>query len=242
MADSTPPVGDSSKPSDRRETVRITLPPRPMQTPPPTATAGVTAASTAVGKGPGTVPAIPVPQKKETSRLKKTTGKVPGATRPALPVVPPPTIRSQPVAQAPSTVAAAPPPTIRSQPVAQAPSTVAAAPPPTIRSQPVAQAPSTVAAAPPPPQPPATVSSAPPRPTARLQASDIPTRPPAPASQQMPVVGGEASKAVSAPPSAAVPVIPPAGGPTWLDAVLGLLVMAVSGVVAFLLWQVSNVQ
>ena len=222
MADSTPPVGDSSKPSDRRETVRITLPPRPMQTPPPTATAGVTAASTAVGKGPGTVPAIPVPQKKETSRLKKTTGKVPGATRPALPVVPPPTIRSQPVAQAPSTVAAAPPPTIRSQPMAQAPSTVAAAPPP--------------------PQPPATVSSAPPRPTARLQASDIPTRPPAPASQQMPVVGGEASKAVSAPPSAAVPVIPPAGGPTWLDAVLGLLVMAVSGVVAFLLWQVSNVQ
>ncbi len=222
MADSTPPVGDSSKPSDRRETVRITLPPRPMQTPPPTATAGVTAASTAVGKGPGTVPAIPVPQKKETSRLKKTTGKVPGATRPALPVVPPPTIRSQPVAQAPSTVAAAPPPTIRSQPVAQAPSTVAAAPPP--------------------PQPPATVSSAPPRPTARLQASDIPTRPPAPASQQMPVVGGEASKAVPAPPSAAVPVIPPAGGPTWLDAVLGLLVMAVSGVVAFLLWQVSNVQ
>ncbi len=202
MADSTPPVGDSSKPSDRRETVRITLPPRPMQTPPPTATAGVTAASTAVGKGPGTVPAIPVPQKKETSRLKKTTGKVPGATRPALPVVPPPTIRSQPVAQAPSTVAAAPPP----------------------------------------PQPPATVSSAPPRPTARLQASDIPTRPPAPASQQMPVVGGEASKAVPAPPSAAVPVIPPAGGPTWLDAVLGLLVMAVSGVVAFLLWQVSNVQ
>jgi hypothetical protein len=158
------------------------------------------------------VPAIPVPQKKETSRLKKTTGKVPGATKPALPVVPPPTIRAQPVAQAPSTVAAAPPP----------------------------------------PQPPATVSSAPPkvetkgdasaRPTVRLQASDIPTRPPAPASQQVPAVGGEASKAVPAPPSAAVPVIPPTGGPTWLDAVLGLLVMAVSGVVAFLLWQVSNVQ
>ena len=211
MADSTPLAGGPSKPTDKKETVRITLPPRPMQTPPPTAAAAVTAAATAVGKAPGTVAAIPVPPKKETSRLKKTTGKVPGATKPALPVVPPPTIRAQPVAQSPSTVAAAPPP----------------------------------------PQPPATVSSQPPkpdakgdasaRPTVRLQASDIPTRPPAPASQQVPAVGAESSKAVQVPPPGLAPVAA-VGGPTWLDAVLGMLVMAVSGFVAFLLWQTGNIQ
>ena len=200
MADSTPPVGGPSKPTDKKETVRITLPPRP-QTPPP---AGAT--TTAAQAPAGTVPAIPVPQKKETSRLKKTTGKVPGATRPAMPVVPPPTIRAQPVPQSPSTVAAAPPP--------QPPATVAAAP---------AKADTSAA-----------------RPTVRLEAANIPSRP-APASQQMPAPMSEPSRSVLAPPPAAAPVAAVGGGPTWLDAVLGLLVMAVSGVVAFLLWQTSNI-
>lgn len=201
MADPTPPAGGPSKPTDKKETVRITLPPRPMQTPPP---AG---ASTIAAKAPaGTVPAIPVPLKKETSRLKKTTGKVPGATKPAMPVVPPPTIRAQPVPQPPSTVATTPPPQ----------------PPPTATAPPAKADASTV------------------RPTVRLEAANIPSRP-APASQPAPLATSEPSKSVLAPPTAA-PVAAAGGGPTWLDAVLGLLVMAVSGVVAFLLWQTSNMQ
>jgi hypothetical protein len=202
MADSTPPAGGPSKPTDKKETVRITLPPRPMQTPPP---AG--AAANAAKAPPGTVPAIPVPQKKETSRLKKTTGKVPGPTKPAMPVVPPPTIRAQPVPQPPSTVATTPPP--------QPPATVSA--------------------------PPSKADASAARPTVRLEAANIPSRP-VPASQQMPAPMSELPKTVLAPPPAAAPVAAGGGGPTWLDAVLGLLVMAVSGVVAFLLWQTSNIQ
>ena len=65
------------------------------------------------------MPAIP---KKETSRLKKTTGNVAGATKAAAPVVPPPTIRAQPVSQPPSTIAAAAP-----VPAAAAPTSAATA-------------------------------------------------------------------------------------------------------------------
>lgn len=110
----TPSAGDGAK-QEKKDTVRITLPPRPV---PPSA-AGAAAAPASTGgalKLGATVPAMPVVPKKETSRLKKTTGNVAGATKPAAPVVPPPTIRAQPVGQVPSTVAAAtaPPPTAAS--------------------------------------------------------------------------------------------------------------------------------
>ena len=112
MADQPPAAGSPAK--EKKDTVRITLPPRPMQSQhgaPASPSTATTARPAMPASGAPTVPAIPaVPGKKETSRLKKTTGKVPGATKPAMPVVPPPTIRAQPVAQPPSTVSAAPVP------------------------------------------------------------------------------------------------------------------------------------
>ncbi|MBI5821889.1 MAG: hypothetical protein HZA88_23190 [Verrucomicrobia bacterium] len=114
----TPSAGDASK-QEKKDTVRITLPPRPV---PPSA-AGAAASPSATGGAPklgATVAAMPVVPKKETSRLKKTTGSVPGATKPAAPVVPPPTIRAQPIGQVPSTVTAAAAPTATTaSPVAQ---------------------------------------------------------------------------------------------------------------------------
>lgn len=114
----TPSAGDASK-QEKKDTVRITLPPRPV---PPSA-AGAAASPSATGGTPklgATVAAMPVVPKKETSRLKKTTGSVPGATKPAAPVVPPPTIRAQPIGQIPSTVTAAAAPTATTaSPVAQ---------------------------------------------------------------------------------------------------------------------------
>jgi hypothetical protein len=195
MADQNPPAGGPPKPTDKKDTVRITLPPRPMQS--TTHTAAPAPATPATGLRPGaTVPAMPVPGKKETSRLKKTTGKVPGATKPAMPVVPPPTIRAQPVVPAPSTVAAAP-----------APPTAA----PT--------RPASVAA------PDATN-----RPTVKLQTADIP-KAPAPVE----------SRPVSSAPLASGPVTV-AGGPTVVDAVLGVLVMAVSAAVTYLLYAQTTIK
>lgn len=123
----TPASGDAAK-QEKKDTVRITLPPRPV---PPSAvgTTAVTPATAGPTKLPATVAAMPVVPKKETSRLKKTTGSVPGATKPAAPVVPPPTVRAQPVVQPPSTVAsaAAPPPTATSPAVMPPPSAVSTA-------------------------------------------------------------------------------------------------------------------
>jgi hypothetical protein len=69
-----------------------------------------------------------VPPKKQTAPLKKTTGKVPGATKPAMPVVPPPTVRQQAMPQAPTTMPAG---------EAAQPSTTPAGPPvrPTVKLQ-----------------------------------------------------------------------------------------------------------
>ncbi|MBI5686880.1 MAG: hypothetical protein HZC54_17570 [Verrucomicrobia bacterium] len=129
----TPSTGDAAK-QEKKDTVRITLPPRPV---PPSAAGAAPAATAGPTKLPATVAAMPViPKKetsviskKETSRLKKTTGNVPGATRAAAPVVPPPTVRAQPVGQVPSTVAAAaaPPPTAASPAAVPAPSSAATA-------------------------------------------------------------------------------------------------------------------
>jgi hypothetical protein len=132
----TPSTGDAAK-QEKKDTVRITLPPRPV---PPTA-AGATAAPAGTAgptKLPATVAAMPVVPKKETSRLKKTTGNVPGATKPAAPVVPPPTVRAQPVGQVPSTVTAAPvPPATAASPAAMPlpSSTATAAAKPTVKLQ-----------------------------------------------------------------------------------------------------------
>lgn len=134
MADVTPPSGDAAK-QEKKDTVRITLPPRPV--PPSSAGAAAVPGTTTAPKLPATVPAMPVVPKKETSRLKKTTGKVPGATKPAAPIVPPPTVRAQPV-QAPTTVPSvhAPPTTATPVvPLAPASSAATAVARPTVKLQ-----------------------------------------------------------------------------------------------------------
>ena len=116
MADETPSAGGASKSTEKKDTVRITLPPRPV---PPSSAGAPPTGPAGASKLPGTVAAMPVMPKKETARLKKTTGNVSGATKPAAPVVPPPTVRAQPVGQPPSTVAATPaPPATAASPVA----------------------------------------------------------------------------------------------------------------------------
>lgn len=118
MSEQTPPSGAGGKPAEKKDTVRITLPPRPVA--PGAGAQAPTQAAPAVPPRPvGTIPAIPVPPKKQTAPLKKTTGKVPGATKPAMPVVPPPTVRAQAMPQAPTTTpgeAVAPPPTTAAAP------------------------------------------------------------------------------------------------------------------------------
>ena len=105
MSEQTPPSGAGGKPAEKKDTVRITLPPRPVA--PGAGTQAPTQAAPAVPPRPaGTIPAIPVPPKKQTAPLKKTTGKVPGATKPAMPVVPPPTVRAQAMPPAPTTMPA----------------------------------------------------------------------------------------------------------------------------------------
>jgi len=119
----TPPAGDAAK-QEKKDTVRITLPPRPV--PPSSAGAAAAPGTMTAPKLPATVPAMPVVPKKETSRLKKTTGKVPGATKPAAPIVPPPTVRAQSV-QPPSTVPSInAPPTTATPVVMPAPASSAA--------------------------------------------------------------------------------------------------------------------
>jgi hypothetical protein len=91
--------------------------------------------------------------------------------------------------------------------------------------------------------PPAKADASTVRPTVRLESAQIPSRPaaaPARASQQVPAITGDASKAVMAPPAAAP--VAASSGPTWVDAVLGLVAMAVSGVVAYLLYETGKMQ
>jgi len=128
MSEQTPPSGAGGKPAEKKDTVRITLPPRPVA-PGASAMSPTQAAPAIPPRSGGTIPAIPVPPKKQTAPLKKTTGKVPGATKPAMPIVPPPTVRQQAMPQAPTTVGAAPAP--------QPPATVSGAPPvrPTVKLQ-----------------------------------------------------------------------------------------------------------
>ena len=123
MADQTPSAGGASKPTEKKDTVRITLPPRPV----PPSSAGAPPPGGA-SKLPSTIPAAPIMPKKETSRLKKTTGNVAGATKPAAPAVPPPTVRAQPLSQPPSTIAA-------SVPAAPASSAATAVARPTVKLQ-----------------------------------------------------------------------------------------------------------
>ncbi|MCX6897223.1 MAG: hypothetical protein NT105_00855 [Verrucomicrobia bacterium] len=146
----TPSAGDAAK-QEKKDTVRITLPPRPV---PPSSAGAAPAGTSGPAKLAATVAAMPIVPKKETARLKKTTGSVPGATKPAAPVVPPPTVRAQPVGQVPSTVAAAPMP-----------------PPPA----PTATSPAAMPV-------PSSASTAVARPTVKLQTADIPKIPSPPPS------------------------------------------------------------
>ncbi|MCX7826224.1 MAG: hypothetical protein N2689_11800 [Verrucomicrobiae bacterium] len=163
--------------------MRITLPPRPVA-PGASAQAPTQAAPAVPPRPAGTIPAIPVPPKKQTAPLKKTTGKVPGATKPAMPVVPPPTVRQQAVPPAPTTMPAAPPSTVP--------------------------------------------GASPVRPTVKLQTVDIPASRP---QQAVFPTEGRAQPA---------PIASERSGPTAVDAVLSLLVVAMGCVLAWQLWSVLH--